>query len=55
MHDAMYSNQAITINKGQISSSATGFTYSVYPTLYLSSDIKITSGDGTQNNPYELE
>ena len=55
MHDAMYSNQAITINKGHISSSATGFSYSVYPTLYLSSDIKITSGDGTQNNPYELE
>ena len=26
----------------------------VRPTLYLSSDIKITNGDGSQNNPYTL-
>ena len=26
----------------------------VYPVLYLSSDIKITGGNGSQNNPYEI-
>ena len=28
--------------------------YNSYPTLYLSSDIKITGGDGSQSNPYQL-
>ena len=28
---------------------------SVRPALYLSSDIKITGGDGSQNNPYTIE
>ncbi len=27
----------------------------VYPTLYLSSNVKIISGDGTQNNPYQIK
>ena len=26
----------------------------VYPTLYLNSNIKITSGDGSSENPYRL-
>ncbi len=26
----------------------------VYPALYLSSDVKITSGDGSYTNPYQL-
>ncbi len=26
----------------------------IYPVLYLSSDIKIIGGDGSQNNPYEI-
>ncbi len=29
-------------------------TWETRPTLYLSSDIKITGGDGSQNNPYTL-
>ncbi len=29
--------------------------YTVNPTLYLSSDIKITRGTGTQTDPYEIE
>ena len=29
-------------------------TNSVYPTLYLNSNIKITSGDGSSENPYRL-
>ena len=28
--------------------------FGVRPVLYLSSDIKITGGDGSQNNPYEI-
>ena len=28
--------------------------YSIIPVLYLSSDIKITGGDGSQSNPYEI-
>ena len=31
-----------------------GPTYPVCPALYLSSEVKITGGDGTQNNPYTL-
>ncbi len=27
----------------------------VHPTIYLSSNIKITGGDGSQNNPYRFE
>ena len=26
----------------------------VYPTLYLTSDVSITGGTGTQSNPYTL-
>ncbi len=31
------------------------YTVKVRPVLYLSSNIKITGGDGTQNNPYTIE
>ena len=30
------------------------FKFSIRPTLYLKSDVKITRGDGTSSNPYEL-
>ena len=29
--------------------------YAVHPVLYLSSEVKITRGDGSQNNPYRIE
>ena len=29
-------------------------SYEDYPTLYLSADIVVTGGDGSQNNPYEV-
>ena len=29
-------------------------TAPIRPVLYLSSDIRITGGDGSQSNPYEL-
>lgn len=28
--------------------------FDVYPCAYLSSSIKITGGDGSQNNPYKI-
>ncbi len=31
-----------------------GWKFGVYPTLYLSSKIKITGGNGSQSNPYQL-
>ena len=30
------------------------YNFSIHPTLYLSSKVKITSGDGTVSNPYKL-
>ena len=32
-----------------------GASYGVRPALYLSSEVKITGGDGSKNNPYTLE
>ena len=47
---------------GFIITSAGGGTYvlnnetvAVRPSVYLSSKIKITEGDGSQNNPYRIE
>ena len=43
-----------------ISPGSVGYTYAniayitVRPSVYLSSDIKITGGDGSQNNPYQI-
>ena len=37
------------------SSGATSLSYSVRPTLYLLSDIKVKSGRGTIDSPYEFE
>ena len=41
-------------NIGYIEAGETVYT-GIYPTLYLSSDIQITGGDGSQNNPYVLK
>ncbi len=57
MPDTMYSNSAVYISTtGQLLSanSSVGSTYSVRPTLYLSSDVQITGGAGTESNPYTL-
>ena len=40
-------------NIGYIEAGETVYT-GIYPTLYLSSDIQITGGDGSQSNPYTL-
>ena len=40
-------------NYGGVNSSPT-LSMSVRPTLYLSSDIKITGGTGTQSDPYQI-
>lgn len=33
---------------------ADAFSYSVYPSLYLSSNVKITGGDGSESSPFIL-
>ena len=40
-------------NIGYIEAGETVYT-GIYPTLYLSSDIQITGGDGSQSNPYTI-
>ena len=39
---------------GNVGSNLAGVSYTVRPTLYLSSSVKITSGTGTSSDPYEL-
>ena len=39
------------VNSNTINNS---FTINVHPVVYLSSDIKITGGDGSQSNPYQI-
>ena len=39
---------------GNISFGGAAGTHYIYPTLYLNSNIKITSGDGSSENPYRL-
>ena len=39
---------------GYVNITYTLSAYNVYPTTYLTSTIKITSGDGTKENPYQL-
>ncbi len=53
------SNDSLIISSsGNFGTSTAGGTYGisagVRPVLYLSSDIKITGGDGSQSNPYQL-
>ena len=42
------------VRSGEIGRNETKYNGAVIPTLYLSSQIKITSGDGTEANPYQL-
>ena len=41
-------------NKGYIDEVSAYNSYSVFPSVYLKSDIKITSGTGEKSNPYNL-
>ena len=45
----VYNNGSIDIGSAIDTNCAT------YPTLYLSSEIKITGGTGTQSDPYTIE
>ena len=49
----IYTN-ASSYNQGMISIDYTNGELPIRPTIYLSSDIKITGGDGSQSNPYEI-
>ncbi len=49
----IYTN-ASPYNQGRISIDYTNGELPIRPTIYLSSDIKITGGDGSQSNPYEI-
>lgn len=39
---------------GRVYNNAKTALYAIFPTLYLSSNVKITSGDGTKDNAYKL-
>ena len=47
-------NVRLMSNFGNVGSNLAGVSYTVRPTLYLSSSVKITSGTGTSSDPYEL-
>lgn len=42
------------VNSDNVSAGGARASSYVYPTLYLNSNIKITSGDGSSENPYRL-
>ena len=49
------SNAAFALRvSGSVYYSYSGNSYGVRPSLYLSSSVKITSGDGSQQSPYQL-
>ena len=39
---------------GFVTGNNAGYTYGARPVIYLSSSVKITGGDGTSSNPYQL-
>ena len=41
-------------SNGLVSDHMAYTSYAVHPALYLSSEVKITGGDGSQSNPYEI-
>ena len=50
----IHSNDIIS-NKGMVAGGgSTGNARSIYPTLYLKSNVKITSGKGEENNPFKI-
>ena len=50
-----YLSYAFYVDFGTINYGRANPNYLVYPVFYLSSDIKITGGDGSQSNPYKIE
>ncbi len=51
--DSFYAT--LLVSTGRVNAKySKGSPYEVHPVLYLSSDVKITSGDGSQNNPFQL-
>ena len=53
--DAYTSSYASFVNSnGHMYSTSTSASYGVSPALYLNSNIKITSGEGTESNPFNL-
>ena len=41
-------------SRGNVSSNHANLSYDVFPALYLSSNVKISGGEGTENSPYQL-
>ena len=50
-NDAYY---VCRVSDGEVAYNTASHAYEVFPSLYLSSNVKIVSGDGTQDNPYKL-
>ena len=50
MYYSFYVGSTLNVNFQTVK----GYGYSVRPTLYLSSEVKITGGDGSQSNPYQI-
>ena len=54
--EANYSGGTIIINSsGHVYHDESGLSRGIFPTLYLSSNVQITGGDGSQENPYQLK
>ena len=54
---ALYRNNYIRgniINNGDLSISSSYLSYGVRPTMYLNSQVMLSSGDGSEQNPYQL-
>lgn len=51
---ATYRGTAINLNGAFASGQDVSYSDGVRPTLYLKSTVKITSGDGSEDNPYQL-
>ena len=51
---ATYRGTAINLNGAFASGQDVSYSDGVRPTLYLKSSVKITSGDGSEDNPYQL-
>ena len=51
-----YSHLAFRLNtSGSVGNNSSAYSYGVRPSLYLVSNIKIDSGEGTEQNPYSLK
>ena len=54
--EANYSWNTVIINSsGHVYHDESGLSRGIFPTLYLSSNVQITGGDGSQEKPYQLE